>query len=301
MTLKSKVKSFVENNPNLVSMKPQGSGLYVLKYKQKVFYDNLWTDELMYCRGTVVDENFDIVQKPFKKIFNYGENGTTIACDEFVIASRKINGFMCAVTMHNGEMLVSTTGSTNSEYVELAKRMISQTSIEDKIDHPILSNMTWMFEIVSPEDPHIIRDEYGVYLLDANHKVWDELDDINMSQFQLDIFAKTFNCLRPEWWRCEFGRIVDMSKTCRHEGFVCRGESTSLKIKSPYYLIKKFFARIRGEKLDGVFQNGESSLRKKFDEEYYPLISYIKDMGETFTLLDEQSRLRTIEKFLMES
>jgi hypothetical protein len=37
-----------------------------------VFYDNLWNDYLEECRGTIVDENFNVVSRPFTKIYNYG-------------------------------------------------------------------------------------------------------------------------------------------------------------------------------------------------------------------------------------
>ena len=68
------IRSFVENNPNLVTMKQQSNGYYVLKYKNRVFYKNLWTPELLECRGTVVDENFNIIQRPFTKIYmNVGQ------------------------------------------------------------------------------------------------------------------------------------------------------------------------------------------------------------------------------------
>ena len=55
-------------------------GLSVLKYSRKVFFDNLWhlDDRLLECRGTVVDEADNIIVLPFKKVFNFGENGTYV-------------------------------------------------------------------------------------------------------------------------------------------------------------------------------------------------------------------------------
>jgi hypothetical protein len=37
------LKKYVETS-GLVNMKEAGSGIYVLKYKKKVFYDNLWNE-----------------------------------------------------------------------------------------------------------------------------------------------------------------------------------------------------------------------------------------------------------------
>ena len=62
-----KIREFVENNPGLVTRKEsiRYPGLFVLKYKRKVFYDNLWTPELQELRGLVVDEDWNIVVHPF--------------------------------------------------------------------------------------------------------------------------------------------------------------------------------------------------------------------------------------------
>lgn len=39
---KGKLKNFVLENPKLVAMKPAGEGIYVLKYKKRVFYDGTY-------------------------------------------------------------------------------------------------------------------------------------------------------------------------------------------------------------------------------------------------------------------
>ena len=123
---KDELKKFVEDNPKLVSMKPAGDGIFVLKYKKTVFYDNLWNDYLEECRGTIVDAEFNVVSRPFTKIYNYGveEKAPKLADDTPVTAYRKVNGFMVAMTWYNGDVLVSTTGSTDSPYVDMAKEMM---------------------------------------------------------------------------------------------------------------------------------------------------------------------------------
>jgi len=68
---KDELKQYVETG-NLVNMKSAGEGIYVLKYKKKVFYDNLWNDYIAECRGSIVDADFNLVSYPFTKIYNYG-------------------------------------------------------------------------------------------------------------------------------------------------------------------------------------------------------------------------------------
>ena len=123
---KDELKKFVQDNPRLVSMKPAGDGIYVLKYSRRVFYDNLWNDFLEECRGTIVDADFNVVSRPFTKIYNYGveTKAPVLADNTLVTAYRKVNGFMVAMTWYNNDILVSTTGSTQNDYVDYAKEMM---------------------------------------------------------------------------------------------------------------------------------------------------------------------------------
>lgn len=64
-------RSWYESNKHLVTMKQSAlcPYLYVLKYKRDVFFKNLWTPELEQCRGLIVDSDFNVVVRPFRKIF----------------------------------------------------------------------------------------------------------------------------------------------------------------------------------------------------------------------------------------
>ena len=105
----SQLKQFVENNPNLVSMRETShAGLYVLKYKKRVFYDSLWNEYLEECRGTIVDKDFNVVSRPFTKVYNFGveSKAPKISLDTNVTAYRKVNGFMVAMTHYRGVVTV---------------------------------------------------------------------------------------------------------------------------------------------------------------------------------------------------
>jgi len=280
------IKEFVEQNPRLVTCKEsvRYPGLFVLKYHSRVFYDNLWTPELQEMRGLVVDANWNIVILPFTKIFNRFENGADIELDEKVIAVRKVNGFMAAATLvpEHG-MVISTTGSTDSDFVAIAEKYLKNVEL--------YNGFTYLFEICDPSDPHIVYEDSGAYLIGCrslyNKSMLPEKD--------LDPIAVRLKVRRPEWVECIFSEVVAISKAARHEGFVVYGKHTTLKIKSPYYLIKKLFARIRGEKLTYPWF---ADAKQKLDEEYYPLIQHIENNRDDFIQFDEQARLEFIEGFL---
>ena len=295
------MKEFVENNPHLVMMKPTSkAGLYVLKYRKKVFYDDLWTPELELCRGTIVDKDFNVVSIPFTKIYNYGieSKAPVLHPDTTVTAYRKVNGFMAAITWHDGDILVSTTGSIDSAYVQYVKdMMLHHASLKSWIGFlQHYPHQTFLFECVHPSDPHIIPETQGLYYLGHRNKDWGSPvihPDIGNIGWSVCQFLGTYF---EEGFKTSVNNIVTLNKTVGHEGFVCYTEDgIAFKMKSPYYLIKKFFARC-----NNTSKMLHPNVKNKFDEEYYPLIDYIRANIELFRSMEEQERLTHIRNFLSE-
>ena len=293
---KEDLKKYVLENPSLVSMKPAGDGLFVLKYKKKVFFDGLWNDYLEECRGTIVDADFNIVQYPFTKIYNYGVEAKAPVLDPStpVTAYRKVNGFMAAVTWHNDDILISTTGSTDSDYVQYIRDMIG-----DNIDYYRFvceenSWYTYLFECCHPSDPHIVPEEAGMYLLGCRRKEYGSKVEVGP---YINAAAFLMKCKVPERIDTTVGELLTAIKDCRHEGFVFyTNDGISSKIKSPYYLINKFVARCGNT--DKLMRK---DIKKSMDEEYYPLIDKIQQNIEEFTAMDEQARLAWCRKVLTEN
>ena len=264
-------------------------GLFVKKYTRRVFYDNLWheTKELLEARGHVETADGKVVIRPFTKIFNRGENGTDIDRDEDVIAIRKVNGFMACATYvpEVGEVVVSTTGSLDSDFVGYAEQYITSEVKENiRYHYGISGPVTLMFEIVHPDDPHIIQEEFGAYLIGMRPVVSEAPYFSNKdNEDYLDAVAATLKVKRPMWWECKFDTAVDLAAKAQHEGYVVYGQKskTALKIKSPFYLTLKAAAR----KKDIMSLN-----KQMVDEEFYDLIDHIKANQEMFNALDEQAR-----------
>lgn len=285
-------KEWIESNKHLVTMKESVTypGLFVIKYKNKVFYDNLWTPELIQCRGLVLDKNYNVVVRPFDKIFNYMENGTTFDRDDIVTYTRKVNGFMGAMTYSEEYgYIYSTTGSLDSPYAALVKKHLQQYE-----QYHVNPNITLLFEICDVSDPHIIKEDEGSYLIGVVYK-----DGFHAMEYDLDMTADTYGMRRFKTESGRFGDVVKLSKECRHEGYVVRlfnDQSKFLKLKSPYYLVTKFLARKNGTILIAMLENINET-KKIVDEEYYPLLDYLSSIKEQFTQQTEQERITTIETF----
>lgn len=288
------IKTFVENNPSLVQMRQSVAypDLFVLKYAKKVFWDDLWTPELERCRGLVVDKDWNVVVRPFNKIYNYGieDRAPKFEPTEYVRAYRKVNGFMAALTYtEKYGLLISTTGSLDSKYRKMIQEVMSRYNFGKMMD--VLQNknqlgFTHLFECVHGNDRHIIPEFSGMYYLGSmNHDFWD--DWVYFDDSIKDVFDQM------ESITCRVCDLLDHVKTVKHEGYVFYNkEGVSSKIKSPYYLVSKFFARKQS-----ITELVSDKAKEIFDEEYCPLIEYIRENKEHFTSLTEQDRLLFIRKF----
>ena len=296
---KDELEEYVRTS-NLVNMKECGEGIYVLKYKKKVFYDNLWNDYIAECRGSIVDRDFNLVTYPFTKIYNYGiEKAAPVLSDDTeVLAFRKVNGFMVAMTWYNHDILVSTTGSTDSPYVDMAKEMMlthqSWADWQLAVLSEDLEGMTVMFECVHPDDPHIVVEKPGMYVLGYRENYWGS--KVGHDPFVLQDLAEAFNCHKPESVTTNMARLKQMAKECRHEGYVFyTADGVSAKIKSPYYLTSKWVARNpRTDKLVDL----NKDIKHNLDEEYYPLVDAIRANIVEYTAMDEQARLAWVRNYM---
>lgn len=275
------------------------AGLSVLKYTSKVFFDNLWNTDsrLIHCRGMVVDQDDNIVSLPFDKVFNYKENNTLVDLDKHVTAVRKLNGFLGVATIYNDEVLVSTSGTLDSEYADLARKWIMKGDTEDMV-----RGYTYMFEICDKTDPHIVGEYEGAYLIGirSNTLELSALLDENL----LDEVANMLGCNRPNHNYIKFGDLLEELKTCKHEGYMVRDTNTKetlCKLKSPHYLSKKAMMRIGKAKIDMLF-NDPDKFKERVDEEFYELVDHIyKNINiNVWKEFNEQERGTYIEGYFNE-
>lgn len=293
---KDELKQYVLDNPQLVSMKPAGDGIFVLKYKKRVFYDDLWNEFLEHCRGTIVDKDFNIVSYPFQKIYNYGIEKLAPVLSEFtkVTAFRKVNGFMVAMSWHNNRLIVSTTGSTNSDYVAMAEEIMGDSRARFEAHCELHSDRTFMFECVHRNDPHIIPEKEGLYLLGSRQKKWHSA--IEHDPLILENHANAFGTIPVGSITTTLDQVLRITKICQHEGYVAYTEDgASFKIKSPYYLTNKWVARNpRTDKLVDM----KNDIKHNLDEEYHNLIDHIRANIVEYTSMSEQARLAWIREQL---
>lgn len=194
-------------------------GLKIYKYARKVFYNNLWhlSPRLLECRGIVVGNEGNVVAWPFTKVFNLGENSTNLPDNKLVTAVEKKNGFLGVVSSHKGELLFSTTGSLDSPYCNLAKETIQEQCGNLDLIKKVMGheNMTFMFEICHPSDPHIVQEDHGAYLIGCRYND----SGIMLPEAALDGIAKYLGAKRPHTVReIPFSYAKELAAETRGEG-----------------------------------------------------------------------------------
>ena len=233
-----KFPSYVQMQ-NLVSDKlatvSTNGHLDTFKYARRVMFDYLWdTNELLHeCRGITYDNRTGalVVAAP-RKSFNYLENGwwKDVPLDTPVIAYKKYNGFMACVSKHEGTGHISTTGSTKSDFVRYAEEYIpaaNSTWLSDEF--------TLLYEVVHPDDPHIVDEPIGAHYLGCRSKI----DGAFIPYGKLeDTYIGTLK------------GILAIAEVNTSEGFMCYDlhndpdRLAPAKVKTPYYVGKKKLMRL---------------------------------------------------------
>ena len=230
----------------LAVMKVKGE-LSLFKYHRKVMFDYLWNDNLDFleCRGHVYNNKTgQLVQAAPRKSFNYLENDwwKNVPLDTIVILHKKYNGYLACATLHEGELLVTTTGSFGGDYQEVAEKMIRENPhIVSTLSHAY----TDVFEICAEFDPHIVHENVGVYSLGFRNKQYGDF----------------FPASTDEHVVCSLGHALELVKNCRHEGYMMYNRYSDAmrvspaKLKSPYYVGKKKLMRMSQANVKAMYND----------------------------------------------
>lgn len=207
-------------------------GIYC--YTKKAMFDREWNNETMTCRGLIVNENSgEILARPFKKFFNYGEPSAPIfKPDDWVTVYDKVDGSLgIAYDTPNGPA-IATKGSFVSEQAVHATELLRSKYPRYQTD----DYCTDLFEIIYPENRIVLdygeTDELrylGSVVVDTGHDYWN---GILMTHFGI---PKNMCILSGEYEGVM--KAIDLSRP-NAEGVVIVNDDTGerLKLKQEDYL-----------------------------------------------------------------
>lgn len=235
-------------NRGLATMKNDGKTT-TFKYHRKAMYDYLWykIPELLECRGHVYcNTTKELVQAAPRKSFNYLERNywSEVPLDTPVEMYKKVNGYMACATLHNDALIVSTTGTTTSQYAQWVKELLfcDYKTYEIVIDPEV----TTVFEVVVPQDPHIVHERQGLHLLGVREKDTGDFHPMGVGA------------------RCTLEQALEIAKHDRGEGFMMYpmlpdgsyDYNNCCKLKTPYYIGKKKLMHMTAKNVEIMYKNG---------------------------------------------
>ena len=136
--------------------------LWIYNYSPMVQYNRAWTDVTKSCRGLILDSDYNIVARPFQKIFNYTEIvPDPVIFDRVPQISDKADGSLGIIykTLEDEgyrEWSVATRGSFESEQAEWATNWLRHCHTlkewEDWRSYDQPDGVTTLVEIIYPEN-----------------------------------------------------------------------------------------------------------------------------------------------------
>jgi hypothetical protein len=260
-------------------------------------YDYLWHQipDLLECRGHVYcNSTKELVQAAPRKSFNYLERGywSEMPLDTPVEMYKKVNGYMACATLHKDALIVSTTGTTTSEYAQWAKELLFR---DYKLyDMVIAPDVTALFEVVVPQDPHIVREREGLHLLGVREKSNGKFYPMGESI------------------RCTLEQALEIAKHDRGEGFMMypliadtgnpfgyHNYDHCCKLKTPYYVAKKKLMRMTAKNIENMYKNPEV-IGMLINELWYHVPQMIVHSvnKDTWLAMNDQQRRVILEDFM---
>lgn len=260
----------------MVNYHPTVEGLRIICYTQTCNSDKYWNDTTKKCRGLIVDKDDNIIARPFQKFFNYEEHLTyenlpgvdyidNMALEWNWEIYEKLDGSLGILYWIDDTPYIATKGSFASPQALHATHLL-HTKYRHTWDS-ILRNKTYLFEIIYPEDLHVVT--------------YSGVDDIFLlaiisteNQFEYPVeIAKDYFPVTKKYYCNDWKNIRNIVDGTNREGFVVKIGPMRIKLKYEEYWRLHYLKAGLSEKmirkclLDGDMSPVEEAFTM-FDEEH---------------------------------
>ena len=132
----------------------------ILNYTEKAVFDKHWTPVTLNCRGLIIDNDFEVIARPYPKFFNHSEHENDVLGhlpkldpSKRVIVTDKMDGSLGILYPTPDGYAIATRGSFTSPQALHATEIWRQRYSHTLHVHLRLpSPTTWLFEIVYPDN-----------------------------------------------------------------------------------------------------------------------------------------------------
>jgi RNA ligase len=224
--------------------------LSIYNYSRTTQYDGVWDDITLNCRGLVLDNEGNVIAKPFPKFFNYEEHKPEDIPNENFEVYEKMDGSLGIIFHYEGEWLIATRGSFASEQAIKGKEML------DKLNKSaLIPGYTYLVEIIYPENRIVVdygNEEKLVVLGAYNNETGKEVEVSEMVNegWEVVMMYKTWG---EDWETLK----KEISKD--NEGYVIRfSGGMRMKIKGDEYVrLHKILTNFSSKDIWELLKNGE--------------------------------------------
>jgi len=163
--------------------------LSIYNYSRGVQYEKLWDPITLECRGLVLDNEGNLIAKPFPKFFNYEELSPESIPNQSFEVFEKMDGSLGICFFYNDEWHIATRGSFTSEQAIKGKELLSKENTK----YGMIPGYTYLFEIIYPENRIVV--DYGgaeklVVLAVYNNEIGIEGSIENMESEGFEVVKK---------------------------------------------------------------------------------------------------------------
>lgn len=139
------LNQYIKNDLIIVNKHPKYN-LWILNYTPNTQFNKFWDLYTISCRGLIIDDNGNILARPFKKFFNYEEYSIDeIPTDQNFEVFEKMDGSLIILFYYSQqkEWIIASRGSFISDQAKEAKKIINKENFKylDK-------DNTYLFEII---------------------------------------------------------------------------------------------------------------------------------------------------------
>lgn len=153
----------VRESAGLVTARPHPiEPLLIWNYTPRCQYSAAWDDVTMQARGLITTLDGEVRARPFRKFFNYGEQGGKGPLEPFEVYE-KLDGCLAITYWINGRPYLATRGSFTSEQAARADEVFYRYGY----DLYLKEGLTYLFEFISPKFRIVVDygDREDLYLL----------------------------------------------------------------------------------------------------------------------------------------
>lgn len=262
--------------------------LVIYNYTSAAQFSRRWNDVTMQCRGLVADLEGNIISRPFKKFFNYGEGEkNTPPLTSNVIVTDKVDGSLGVAVSYNDDVFIATRGSFTSPQAIHATEWLKSNYPDWK---PV-PGYTYLFEVIYPENRIVV-----------NYQDSDELILLGTVDNEIGSYAPATTKITSFWpgkyaqkFNYKFfGQVLKSENRKNVEGFVAYFLDTGkmLKVKQADYVqLHKVVTNLSEQRIwealrDGTFDN----FLEIIPDEYMPWVKQVcENLNNKATALADQT------------